>query len=746
MVIMAGATMRTIPWPGPRPYHYAEREFFRGRDREINELRRRVNNQQLTILSGRSGTGKSSLIDAGLFPELLKQRERALAENSSNPWPALKMSGWGGVRDTPIGQLFRSRLREAVAELKERSPQDYELLSAVYAPEREARRENFVEDVAALCRQAGGLILIVDQFEEVLRAGDELAEEAVGLIGDVYKFERRAHLLLSLREEYNQQLHSLEAYTDALYQRTYFLKPMTYKSAKDAVQRSAEAAGIEIGPEQVARILDWLLPEARVEVGADARAETTGREQRSVDLLILQTILFELRREIDGLQLDPPRISDELLDRYWQAHEAEDLVGKALERWIEYALEQPAPGDPKRATEDAPALFRLDRGRDADIITGFVRRIASTMAPYLSSGDYKVAAEELSLMYEVLAADFARLVPNYENVDRALFAVTQQGDRYALDVDRLGIARTLDDVSTRDLSGLALEHHWTPADTAQQLVALYEETKNRLMAGNILKAVQMPQRKTMWELVHDQLGKPFSAWADRQRSTWEESIFSLTVRRGQDIYLLAPGSNQPREREVRYAAWQGCWISPRDDTSLDGFTFRDCNLQGTAFFKCDLRNTRFIDCKVDGVLFINCAFDHVLFERSKGNAMGFLTNDEKVVSPLTHLAFEDCNLTQMKMSRLTLEGPVNVGSQSRLYLCDFAEMRAGASDAGALVFERDAVIEFCAWDLATQAFIEIERGCNLIASGRRRQMAAAVAKSVDGMPEGTERQPEPVAP
>lgn len=58
------------PYPGLASFEEKHREFFFGRQREIDDLRTLVERQPVTILSGASGLGKTSLIAAGLFPLL----------------------------------------------------------------------------------------------------------------------------------------------------------------------------------------------------------------------------------------------------------------------------------------------------------------------------------------------------------------------------------------------------------------------------------------------------------------------------------------------------------------------------------------------------------------------------------------------------------------------------------------------------------------------------------------------------
>ncbi len=58
------------PWPGLLPFTEDSRMFFHGREAETDDLFRLIEREPLTVLFGQSGLGKSSLLNAGVFPRL----------------------------------------------------------------------------------------------------------------------------------------------------------------------------------------------------------------------------------------------------------------------------------------------------------------------------------------------------------------------------------------------------------------------------------------------------------------------------------------------------------------------------------------------------------------------------------------------------------------------------------------------------------------------------------------------------
>src|ERR1700687_279031 len=59
------------PFPGLRAFEPEEDSLFFGRERQIDELLRRLRDNRFLAILGTSGCGKSSLVRSGLIPSLL---------------------------------------------------------------------------------------------------------------------------------------------------------------------------------------------------------------------------------------------------------------------------------------------------------------------------------------------------------------------------------------------------------------------------------------------------------------------------------------------------------------------------------------------------------------------------------------------------------------------------------------------------------------------------------------------------
>jgi hypothetical protein len=149
MAHAAATTLTGSPFRGLAPLRYVDEPIFFGRDRETQLLHRLVVIYRGVLLYGDSGTGKSSLLNAGLIPAA--ERELMRPERVR-------------VQPQEGGELFVERISMGVAGLPPYLPSalvDDDSPSAVYSVPAFRRR-------IAEAAEGATPLLIFDQFEELV--------------------------------------------------------------------------------------------------------------------------------------------------------------------------------------------------------------------------------------------------------------------------------------------------------------------------------------------------------------------------------------------------------------------------------------------------------------------------------------------------------------------------------------------------------------------------------------------------
>ncbi len=159
-------TFENNPYRGLAAYEKADAPVFFGRETVVEELSRRVAAAPLTVVLGASGTGKSSVVKAGVLPALEKDgawRSLPVARPGTTPFQALarSLSGAGAPVD-PSPEGILEAVRRLVAG---EGPgvvlvldQLEELVTLVRAPET---RVAFLELVAKMMEVGGPRLRIV---------------------------------------------------------------------------------------------------------------------------------------------------------------------------------------------------------------------------------------------------------------------------------------------------------------------------------------------------------------------------------------------------------------------------------------------------------------------------------------------------------------------------------------------------------------------------------------------------------
>ena len=158
------------PFHGLRPFLQEEADLFFGRDRQSDELVQRLASRRFLAVVGTSGSGKSSLVRAGLLPSL----EGGLMADAGANWRMAILR----PQDDPIGFLARAIVATgALTHLDLSAP------AAEGVVETTLRRSSLgLVEAARLARLQPheNLLVLVDQFEELFRFADLASQRGAG--------------------------------------------------------------------------------------------------------------------------------------------------------------------------------------------------------------------------------------------------------------------------------------------------------------------------------------------------------------------------------------------------------------------------------------------------------------------------------------------------------------------------------------------------------------------------------------
>ena len=230
------------PYKGLRPFGEADEADFFGREEICSELVARLAEERFVAIVGPSGSGKSSLVFAGLLPALGRG-----AVVGSSGWRIATMTP--GAR--PLEELEAALLRIAV------NP-PASLLEQLEADERGLCRA--VKRV--LPSDESQLLLVIDQLEELfaLSADDEQVRFLTLVERAVADSKSRVRVVVTLRADFYDRPLRFRGFAELLRERLLSLPPLAPEAVERAV--SAPAAGVGVSLESgllgeiVADVLD----------------------------------------------------------------------------------------------------------------------------------------------------------------------------------------------------------------------------------------------------------------------------------------------------------------------------------------------------------------------------------------------------------------------------------------------------------------------------------------------------------
>jgi WD40 repeat protein len=236
------------PFPGLRSYEYEDHALFFGRDSHILALKNKLLESRFLALIGSSGSGKSSLIKAGLIPSL----ESSGAQDE-----------WAVVLFKPGAYPVKNLLTALKTKLRKQQG----VSAGVDLTNPEWSADTIMETVKELISAFGKnkLLLVIDQFEEIFRydlgggAQKEARNEAAIFIQIILNHINepggKSYAAITMRSDYLDHCTEFKGLTEAINQGYYLLPKMTIEEVREVITKPVEAKGASISEDLVGNLL-----------------------------------------------------------------------------------------------------------------------------------------------------------------------------------------------------------------------------------------------------------------------------------------------------------------------------------------------------------------------------------------------------------------------------------------------------------------------------------------------------------
>jgi energy-coupling factor transporter ATP-binding protein EcfA2 len=247
----------TNPFPGLRPFETDEYRLFYGREGQSDELITRLGRTRFLAVVGTSGSGKSSLVRAGLMPAL---RGGMMAGVGSGWRIAVIRPGGDPVGNLALALAEKDVLAEAGGGL---SPAE---TGAVIEATLRAGSLGLV-NVMRYARLAAQekLLIIVDQFEELFRfraaraassTGDDALAFVKLLLEAARQRERNIYVVLTMRSDFLGDCAQFQGLPEAINEGQYLIPRMNRDERRLAITGPVGVTRGKISEPLVSRLLN----------------------------------------------------------------------------------------------------------------------------------------------------------------------------------------------------------------------------------------------------------------------------------------------------------------------------------------------------------------------------------------------------------------------------------------------------------------------------------------------------------
>ena len=315
---------RNRPFVGLSSYTEEHEKYFYGRDQEIKELTNKIRINTVTVLHGKSGLGKTSLLKAGIIRAHLKK---------ITEFPVYIRIDFNNRNIDPLDYI-KSQIVQSYASYH------YEISKIETTLWEYFHGNNIKKDTGIDFTT----ILLFDQFEEIFTIGKEKSDDLIRELSylsenkvppdiDVENFDlgrNNYRILFSLRSDYLPDLEKLKKNIPNILSNSFAITQMNSKKALDVITKSAP----DIIPAPTAKKIISIIISSK-------GLGTKKSEDNKVEPLILNLICYQLNET--RINQNKPIISTDDVSSFKvrditriyyenEIHKYSNKIGEAIEK------------------------------------------------------------------------------------------------------------------------------------------------------------------------------------------------------------------------------------------------------------------------------------------------------------------------------------------------------------------------------------------------------------------------------
>lgn len=212
------------PFMGPKYYDVLDRELFLSREREIQKLENLYKTQNIAVIKGESGCGKTSLLRAGLMANLISIQQ-----------PLVYIS---------LAENLEDQLK-------------YEINMLLAQNERMPLAEGSIEKLTD--QFPSDLVILLDRVEQIEHLGDQVARIVTALIhwaDGSAKGQHRKRLVIATRlDKHSEEPTILQEHVPEMEFSRLHLEMFDYDQATTWINKVTKNSGVTFLPETINAIL-----------------------------------------------------------------------------------------------------------------------------------------------------------------------------------------------------------------------------------------------------------------------------------------------------------------------------------------------------------------------------------------------------------------------------------------------------------------------------------------------------------